>query len=364
MSQVPSDCDLRSFPFLPLDVVRLRDSRLALRSTGDEFKAAVLLWCAAWHQVPAGSLPDDEIELAALAGCGPGKAGAKAWAKVRDMALHGWAKGNDGRLHHAVIGEKVAEAWRQKQAQRAKAEKRWGPRQDPDAGNATAHAAASPRQCHVPEPGNATEREREQNREGVVESATTTPPDPIEVDPQPDPGQPSDQLVIQELAIAGAQGLVADHARWLGSVRASGLPAVLAGIAAVLKAGGTPWHREVAPVVARAQAQAADRKRHQAQAKPATPDLEAVKRRRAANAEELDQARRIDRWLADHPDAADRAEDPARVRTWIEYLRTAIERTTASLERPIGLPLHEVPRMLPELRAWLESTAPAPAVAP
>lgn len=32
---------------------RLRDSDIATKAKGDEFRCAVLLWCAAWHQVPA-----------------------------------------------------------------------------------------------------------------------------------------------------------------------------------------------------------------------------------------------------------------------------------------------------------------------
>ena len=35
--------DLRDFAFLPLDVVRLRDSELVSTATGDEFRAAVHL---------------------------------------------------------------------------------------------------------------------------------------------------------------------------------------------------------------------------------------------------------------------------------------------------------------------------------
>ena len=66
----PPDCDLRDFAFIPLDVARLRDSDLAIQVGAKEFRAAVLLWCAAWHQVPAASLPDDDKVLAALAGYG------------------------------------------------------------------------------------------------------------------------------------------------------------------------------------------------------------------------------------------------------------------------------------------------------
>lgn len=107
----PKDCDLRDFAFMPLDVVRLRDSDLAVHVTGEEFRAAVLLWCAAWHQVPAASLPDDDKILASLAGYGRVVA---EWKKVRDGALRGWIVCADGRLYHPVVAEKAREAWRGK----------------------------------------------------------------------------------------------------------------------------------------------------------------------------------------------------------------------------------------------------------
>lgn len=107
----PDDCDLTDFGFMPLDVRRLRDSRLAAASSGDGFRAAVLLWCAAWHQVPAGSLPNDDVELAQLAGYGRV---VREWMAVRDDALHGFILCSDGRLYHPVVCEKAIEAWNEK----------------------------------------------------------------------------------------------------------------------------------------------------------------------------------------------------------------------------------------------------------
>lgn len=99
---VPIDLDLRDFPNMPLDVVRLRDSDLSVTATGDEFRSAILLWCAAWHQVPASSLPDDDRLLARFAGFGRD---LKGWKAVREAALHGFIKCSDGRLYHPVIGD-------------------------------------------------------------------------------------------------------------------------------------------------------------------------------------------------------------------------------------------------------------------
>ena len=105
---VPPEVDLKGLEFMPLDVTRLRDSDLASVSTGDEFRAAVLLWCASWHQRPAASVPDDDRVLAMLAGYGRDMSG---WMEVRDVALRGWALCADGRLYHPVVAEKAIEAW-------------------------------------------------------------------------------------------------------------------------------------------------------------------------------------------------------------------------------------------------------------
>ena len=115
----PPDCNLQDFPFMPLDVVRLRDSDLAIHVTGEEFRCAVLLWCASWHQVPAASLPDDDVTLSSLAGFGRA---VKEWQKLRAGALRGWVTCSDGRLYHPVVAEKANEAWRAKLTQRWKTE--------------------------------------------------------------------------------------------------------------------------------------------------------------------------------------------------------------------------------------------------
>lgn len=115
----PAGCNLQDFPFMPLDVVRLRDSDLAIQVTGEEFRCAVLLWCASWHQVPAASLPDDDRTLASLAGFGRA---VSEWTKHREGALRGWIKCSDGRLYHPVVAEKAMEALKAKLEQRWKTE--------------------------------------------------------------------------------------------------------------------------------------------------------------------------------------------------------------------------------------------------
>ena len=121
----PPDCDLRGLPFMPLDVVRLTDSDLFAISSGEEFKAAITLWCKSWLQVPAASLPSDDRILAHLSGAGT------RWKKVKEIALRGFIPCSDGRLYHAIVAEKANEAWerrgdwQEKQANKTERQRRW-----------------------------------------------------------------------------------------------------------------------------------------------------------------------------------------------------------------------------------------------
>lgn len=124
----PIDCDLRDFAFMPLDTARMLDSDMFALSNGEEFKAAIALWCKAWMQVPTASLPNDDRVLAHLSGTGA------RWAKVKEVALRGFVLCDDGRLYHPIVAEKALEAWGKKQSYRDRSKKgnakRWGSQKD------------------------------------------------------------------------------------------------------------------------------------------------------------------------------------------------------------------------------------------
>jgi Protein of unknown function (DUF1376) len=153
---VPADVDLRDFAFMPLDVVRLRDSDLAGVASAEEFRCAVLLWCASWHQVPAASLPDNDATLAGLAGFGRS---VKEWRKHKTGAMRGWTKCDDGRLYHPVVAEKAVEAWNKRRTASAKgkagAMAKWGNNHQKDTAQASpAHSPGSGTSIRQPLPKN------------------------------------------------------------------------------------------------------------------------------------------------------------------------------------------------------------------
>lgn len=127
---VPAECDLRNFQFMPFDVQRLLTSETWILGTGDERAAAITLWMESWHQIPAGSLPNNDRMLAHLS-----QAGTK-WKRVKAHALRGWVEASDGRLYHPVVAEKALEAWIEKLSNSISGAtgnaKRWGVEVDVD----------------------------------------------------------------------------------------------------------------------------------------------------------------------------------------------------------------------------------------
>lgn len=116
----PADCDLRDFPHTPLFRARLFGSSFHARATDAEWRAGVTLWLKSWDQVPAGSLPDDDIELCRLAELARD---LKGWKKHKAGALRGWVLCTDGRLYHPVVAEGVNTAIEAKVKQRLKTAK-------------------------------------------------------------------------------------------------------------------------------------------------------------------------------------------------------------------------------------------------
>ena len=119
---VPANCDLQDFKFMPLDVARLRDSDLAAEQTPEENWAAVLLWAASWHQIPAASVPDNDQWLAKQAGYMSRGRIDKAWETVKAGAMRGFVLCSDGRFYHTVVAEKARESWQSKLEQRHRSE--------------------------------------------------------------------------------------------------------------------------------------------------------------------------------------------------------------------------------------------------
>lgn len=128
---VPADVDLTDFAFMPVEFSRLLQSETWVLSNDAEKVAALTLWGRSWHEVPAGSLPDDDRMLAHLSGAG------SRWKRVKPMAMRGWQLADDGRYYHPVVCEKALEAWIEKLVARVKGGKgnqsRWGAEFDADA---------------------------------------------------------------------------------------------------------------------------------------------------------------------------------------------------------------------------------------
>lgn len=126
---LPPNVDIRTFDDMPLNVRAVRDSDTLAEVSDEGFKAAFQLWCAAWHQIPAASLPDDDAKMARLAGYGRD---VKKWKKIKNEALRGFLICSDGRLYHLYMADKAWAAWLKSEAGRSSANWRWENGQPPD----------------------------------------------------------------------------------------------------------------------------------------------------------------------------------------------------------------------------------------
>lgn len=257
----PAAADLQDFAFMPLHVARLRDSDLAGEGDPAGCWYAVLLWCAAWHQLPAGSLPDNDAVLARL--CGLGR-DLRSFRKHRSDALRGFVRCSDGRLYHPVVAEQVIAAWQKKLEQRWRSEcariKKANQRHDTDhplpsfdawlaGGTGNAPAASVPGDMTNPVPGDTSGTaqnvpgENHSKRQGEGEgqgdyiseaeaSGGAAPPDADLIDPE--------KLVFdQGIRLLAAAGIdEAKARRVLGKwKRDHGPPAVIAALGSAQRAG-------------------------------------------------------------------------------------------------------------------------------
>lgn len=118
----PAECDLRGMPYMPLFGDRLFGSATWIAASPEARCAALRLWWRAFaHEVPAASLPNDDVLLADYAGYG---VAVKAWRKVKAQAMRGWSLCSDGRLYHRTVAEVALEAWSQRKRNREK-QARW-----------------------------------------------------------------------------------------------------------------------------------------------------------------------------------------------------------------------------------------------
>lgn len=139
---IAADVDLRGYDFMPFYGHHLFGSEFNARASDAAWRAGVTLWWAAWNQVPAGSLPDDDVALCRLADLGRD---VKAWKKVREQALHGFSLCSDGRLYHGYLCKLAVEAWDRRVKERERKAKYRAGRERPGDGDKTGTTAGHER---------------------------------------------------------------------------------------------------------------------------------------------------------------------------------------------------------------------------
>ncbi|QPM89367.1 YdaU family protein [Pseudooceanicola algae] len=117
---------LSNHDWIPLYINRLLTSNFVAYAVAEGRRAdigtALILWSESFKQDPAGTLPDDDVQLAQIARFG---ADLQGWREARAGVLHGWqsvtieedavpGRRRGGRLGHPVIAEIAADMHQRK----------------------------------------------------------------------------------------------------------------------------------------------------------------------------------------------------------------------------------------------------------
>jgi hypothetical protein len=111
----PAGCDLTSHTYFPLHYDRLLRSRWWRRASDLARSRNMDLWAHAFREVPSASLPDDDADLADMAGFGRDLA---AFLAVKTELLEPWVRCSDGRWYHPTLAEVATELWGRMDGQR------------------------------------------------------------------------------------------------------------------------------------------------------------------------------------------------------------------------------------------------------
>lgn len=199
---VPAECTMGGNDWFPWYFDRLRKSKWWRRASDMARARNVMLWGEAYKAVPAGSLADDDDDLAEAAGFGMDVA-AFAAAKAEIMAA--WTLCSDGRWYHPTVCEVVLERWENTSERRKAAAAKKRAQREKARGVPPESARVPPNGPNVPGDisGNGGDnasltRAREQDKTGEekTEEDPHTPnggQDMFGLDPEPD--EPVDEVV-------------------------------------------------------------------------------------------------------------------------------------------------------------------------
>lgn len=107
--------------WFPFYFDRLRKSKWWRRASDVARARNVMMWGEAFKAVPAGSLPDDDDELAEAAGYGMD---VDAFLAVKAEIMAPWVLCADGRWYHPTVCEVVLDAWERASERRKAAAER------------------------------------------------------------------------------------------------------------------------------------------------------------------------------------------------------------------------------------------------
>lgn len=179
---VPAECSMAGNEWFPFYFDRVRKSKWWRRATDVARARNVMMWGEAFKAAPAGSLPDDDDELAEAAGYGMD---IDAFLAVKGDIMAPWVLCSDGRWYHPTVCEVVLDAWERSSERKKAAAERQRRRRDKVRGVTPKIADVTPQSREVTgESASVTRDTAENERDFGIQDRTgqdsTEPPLPPE----------------------------------------------------------------------------------------------------------------------------------------------------------------------------------------
>lgn len=105
---VPAGVSMGNNDWFPLHFRRMRKSRWWRMASDVARSRSIDLWGYAYEETPAGSLANDDVELADFAGFGRD---VRAWLEHKEEIMGAWVLCSDDRYYHPTLCEVILQAW-------------------------------------------------------------------------------------------------------------------------------------------------------------------------------------------------------------------------------------------------------------
>jgi hypothetical protein len=180
---VPAGTSLRSFDWFPFQALGWINSPRRLRAPAGGIEVMLLLMAEAWRQVPAASLPSDDLVLRNLAGL---SAKGPVWNRLKKWVLEDWVLCRDGRYYHPDLARAATETLKGRKSTANRMAKHRASKTNGMVCDVTRHSGVTDAEVLASDAAKSqSQSQREKDKSSEEQSSSVAAPAPVKDPPAP-----------------------------------------------------------------------------------------------------------------------------------------------------------------------------------